>query len=71
MGKELDKVVIGLRREFGDEFNKVSGDVWNTLIDKAVAEAYDKIQMVPQGQGFVGYGVLYPWLTDVSGLGLA
>ncbi len=31
-GKELEKVVTGLREEFGDECNKVSGDVWEILI---------------------------------------
>ncbi len=47
------------------------GDVWDILIDKAEAEAYDKTKMVPKGQGVVAYGVLYRWFTDVSGLGLA
>ena len=50
LGKEMEKVVTGLRGEFGDEFDKVSGDVWNILIDKAEAEAYDKIKMVPKEQ---------------------
>ena len=59
----------------------MSGDIWNILIDKAEAEAYDKIKMVPKGQdnikmvpkgqGVAAYGVLYRWFTDVSGLGLA
>ena len=71
LGKEMEKVVTGLRGEYGDEFDKVSGDVWNILIDKAEMEAYGKIKMVPKGQGVVAYGVLYRWFTDVSGLGLA
>ncbi len=33
--------------------------------------AYDKIKMVPKGQGVVVYGVLRPWFTDVSNLGSA
>ncbi len=41
--------MTGLREEFGDEFSKVSGDVWNILLDKAEAEAYDKIKMVLTG----------------------
>ena len=41
------------------------------MIDKAEAEAYDKIKMVPKGQGVVAYGVLHRWFADVSGLGLA
>ncbi len=53
------------------DFLKVSEDVWNVLIDKVEAEAYDKIKMVPKGRGVVAYGVLYRWFTDVSGLGLA
>ncbi len=40
-GKELDKVMTGLREEFGDELNKVSGYFWNTSIGKAEAEAYE------------------------------
>ncbi len=49
----------------------MSGDVLNILIDKAEMEAYDKIKMVPKGQGVVAYGFLHRWFTDVSGLGLA
>ena len=55
----MEKVVTGLRGEYGDEFDKVPRDVWNILIDKAEAEAYDKIKTVPNGQGVVAYGVLY------------
>ncbi len=50
MGKELEKVTTGLRGEYGAEFDKVSGDIWNILIDKAEAEAYDKVKMVPKCQ---------------------
>jgi hypothetical protein len=71
LGNELEKVVTGLKEEFGDEFNKVSADVWNFLTDKAEAEAYDKIKMAPKGQGVVVHGVLHRWFTDVSGLSLA
>ena len=67
LGKELEKVVTTLREQYGDVFTKVSGDIWNILIDRAEAEAYDKIKMVPKGQGVVAYGVLYRWFTDVSG----
>ncbi len=49
----------------------MSGDVWNILIDKAEMEAYDKIKMVPKGQGVEAYGVMYRWFTDVSALELA
>ena len=41
------------RRECGDDFVKVSRDAWKILIDKAETEAYDKISMVPKGQGVV------------------
>ena len=70
LGKDLEKVVTTLQGEY-EEFAKVSGDVWNVLVDKTEAEAYDKIKMVPKGQGVVAYGVLYRWFTDVSGLGLS
>ena len=38
LGKDLEKVVTALRDEYED-FEKISGDVWNVLIDKAEAEA--------------------------------
>ncbi len=46
----MEEVVIGLRAEFGDEFNKVSVDVWNILIGKAKVEACGKIKIGPKGQ---------------------
>ncbi len=49
VGKELDKVVENLRITYGEEFKRVSGDVWNILLDKAENEAYDKIKMVHRG----------------------
>ena len=68
--KELDKVVEELRATYGGEFVRVSGDVWNILLDKAENEAYDKIKMVHKGEEMTAYGVLYRWFTDVAGLGL-
>jgi hypothetical protein len=68
LGQELGKVVENLRSNHGEEFRRVSGDVWNVLMDKAENEAYDKINMVP---GVVACGMLYRWFTDVLGLGLA
>jgi hypothetical protein len=59
--------VTRLRGEFGDEFDKVSGDVGNFLIDRAESEAYDKINMVPKGHAEVAFRVLYYWFTDLSG----
>ncbi len=63
--------MTGLKGEYGDEFDKVSGDVWIISIGKAEMEAYDKTKMVPKGRGVVAYGVLRRWFADVSGLGLA
>ncbi len=48
LGREMEKVVTGLKGEYGDEFDKVPGDIWNILIDKAEVEAYDKIKMFPK-----------------------
>ncbi len=31
LGRELDKVVVNLRSNYGEEFGRVSGDVWNIL----------------------------------------
>ncbi len=44
----MEKVATGLRGEYGDEFEKVSGHAWNMSIDKGELEAYDKIKMVPE-----------------------
>ena len=71
LSREMEKIVTGLRTEYGEEFERASGDVWNILIDKAEMEAYDKIKMVPKGEGVIAYGIMYRWFTDVSGLGLA
>ncbi len=53
VGKEIEKVVTGRKGEHGDEFENVSGDVWNILVDREEVEAYDKIKMVPKGQGLL------------------
>ena len=66
LGKELDKVVENLRSNPGDEFGRVSGDVWIVIMDKAENEEYDKIKTVPKGQEVVDCGVLYRWLADAS-----
>ncbi len=36
LGKQLERSATGLRDEFGDEINRVSGDVWNILIDRPI-----------------------------------
>ncbi len=42
LGKEMEKIVAGLMADYGEEFEKASGDVWNILIGKAEMEAYDE-----------------------------
>ncbi len=66
--RERENVLAGLSGECGDELDKISGDIWNMLIDKAGAEAYDKIKNCTQRSRS---SLLYRWFTDVSGLGLA
>ena len=55
LGRELDKVVENLRGHCGEEIRRVSGDVWNILLDKAENEAYDKIKIVHKGNGVTVY----------------
>ena len=55
LGKELKKIAEQLRITYGGEFARISRDVWNILMDKAENEAYDKIKMIPKGQGVVAY----------------
>ena len=71
LGKEVDAVISMLHSVYGEELWDASGDIWRVLVDKAEAEAYDKIKMVPKGQGVVARGVVYRWFADVSGMGLA
>ncbi len=65
LGKELDKVMEELGATYRGESVRLSGNVWNILLDKAENEAYDKIKMVHKGEGITAYGVLYRWFTDV------
>ncbi len=51
LGKEVDKVVEEVKTTCGGTFVRVSGDVWNMLLDKAEIEAYDKIKIVHKGEG--------------------
>ena len=70
-GKHLGATLESLSIDYPERYQNVSGDVWKILIDKAEAEAYDKIKSLPQGEGMKASGALYRWFTDVSGLGLA
>ncbi len=67
LGKELDKVVENLRITYGEEFERVSGDVWNILLDKAENEVHDKNKIVHKGEWISAHGVFYRWFTDMSG----
>ncbi len=71
LGKDLGAVMTKMQSAYGEMFESASGDVWKVLIDKAEAEAYDKIKTITQGEGLKAYAVIYRWFTDVSGLGLA
>ncbi len=48
LGRAMKKVATGAEGKYGDEFDRVSGNVWNILIDKAEMEAYGKIKMCPR-----------------------
>ena len=52
---------------YGDMLWEASADIWKVLVDKTEAEAYDKIKMIPAGEGMRAYGVVYRWFTDASG----
>ena len=71
LGRDLGAVIKKLGEVYGEMYTNASGDVWKVLIDKAEAEAYDKIKTIQQGEGLKAYAVIYRWFTDVSGLGLA
>ena len=71
LGKEVDGVLSALYTVYGDVLWEASADIWRVLVDKTEAEAYDKIKMIPSGEGLRAYGVVYRWFTDVSGLGLS
>ncbi len=54
----------------GGDFTRVSGDLWDVLLDNTENDASDKIKMVHKGDKVIAYGVLHHWFTDGSGLGL-
>ncbi len=58
-GKETEKVATRLRAHCADGCEKASGNLWNSLIDEAEMEAYDKIKMAPKGQRVVACEVMY------------
>ena len=70
LGKDLAVVLEQGSSTAPQLWQELTKDVYKILIDKADGEAYDKIKMVPSGDGMRAYGVLYRWFTDVSGLGL-
>ncbi len=51
LGKDMETVLVALGREDGATLGEASQDVWKVLMDKAEAEAYDKIKPTPQGHG--------------------
>ncbi len=58
-GKEMENILTMLGREYVTVLVEASQALWKVLIDKAEAEAYDKIKTIPQGQGMKAYGVAY------------
>ncbi len=63
--------MAAFRSVYGDLLLEAPGDMWKVLVDKAGGEAYDKIEMIYPGESLKTYGVVYRWISDVSGLGLA
>ncbi len=71
LGKNMDQILSTLARYCGAILGEASMGIWKVYIDKAEAEAYDKVKTITQGQGLNAYGSVYRWFTDVSGLGPA
>ncbi len=59
LGKEVDAVISMLYSVYGEELREASADVWRVLLEKAEAEAFDNIKMIPQGEGIKPYGVVH------------
>ncbi len=59
LGKEMEAILMMMENEYGSIFEEVTLDIWKVLIDKAEAEAYDKIKTIQQGGWIKAYGVLY------------
>jgi hypothetical protein len=59
LGNDSETIVIGLRNDFGEDLQEASTEFWKALIDKAEAEAHDKIKTIPQGEGLRAYGTVY------------
>ncbi len=60
-----------LRSIYGDALCDACADIREALTNEAEAEVYDKMEMIPPGEGVRACGVFYRLFTDASGLGLA
>ncbi len=67
----METILTTMENNYGSAFKEASLEIRKVLINKAEAEAYDKIKTIQHGHGIKAYGVLYRWFSDVSGLGLA
>ncbi len=65
LGKAVDVVISIMFSVYGEELWEASADIRRVLVDKAEATAYDKIKMIPQGEGIKAYGVVYRSSTDL------
>ena len=54
-----------------EEIGEFARELCTVLLEKSEGEAFDKLRPVPEREGVLGYGKLYQWFTEVSGLGLA
>ncbi len=50
LGKDMGSIVIGLRGYYEAILQEMSNDIWKVLIEKAKAEAYDKIKTTSKGE---------------------
>ena len=46
LGKEMETILVTMENDYGSTFREMSHDIWKVLIDKAEAEAYDKIKTI-------------------------
>ena len=72
MGAKPDEMQQMIRDEYDEELvDEISQSLYTILMDKSEGDAYDKIMGISNRDGLAGYGRIYRWFTEISGLGLA
>ena len=71
-GAKVDDMRDKLDETFDSEdLDDITRKLYTIIMDKSEGEAFDKMKGVQERDGLEGYGRIYQWFTEISGLGLA